>query len=165
HPDDGVGGYYVYYLDEDGNRFGNVVVGVRSLSNGNYLVQDPRWNDNRGAVTWGNGTARARGTVSDANSLVGSNPNDGVGSVQYGDFLITFLSNGNYVVRSPVWSGQRGAVTWGSGTVGVSGAVSDANSLVGSNPGDQVGYFGITALSNGNYLVVSAYCRLRALTF
>jgi hypothetical protein len=42
-------------------------------------------------------------------------------------------------------SGKRGG-----GTAGVSGVVSAANSLVGSNPGDQVGYSGFTALSNGN---------------
>ena len=45
-------------------------------------------------------------------------------------------------------------MTWGSGTAGVSGAVSAANSLVGSHAGDFVGG-GVTALTNGNYVVGS----------
>jgi hypothetical protein len=169
NPGDGVGGSYSYHddlcPDEEGHyiipcRLGDIVGRVTFLSNGNYLVRSPNWNGNRGAVTWGSGTKGVSGAVSDANSLVGSNPNDRVGSDQSGNLLITFLSNGNYVVRSPFWNSQRGAVTWGSGTTGVSGTVSDNNSLVGSNPGDRVGYGrngfdGVSALSNGNYVVSS----------
>jgi trimeric autotransporter adhesin len=50
-------------------------------------------------------------------------------------------------------------VTWGNGTTGTSGTVSAANSLVGNTPGDQVGGVqplgGVTALTNGNYAVLS----------
>src|SRR5262249_45672805 len=92
-----------------------------------------------------------RGTVSDANSLVGSNPGDGVGG-----FGVTRLSNGNYLVRSANWNGNRGAVTWGDGGTGGRGTVSEANSLAGSNPGDRVGDSDITRLSNGNYVVSSS---------
>jgi hypothetical protein len=123
---------------------------VTPLSNGNYLVTSPNWNSGAAAVTWGNGTSGVSGAVSSTNSLVGSIPGDNVGSGG-----IALLSNGNYVVRSFVWNNFRGAVTWGSGTTGVRGAVSDANSLVGANPGDQVGSSGITLLSNGNYIVRS----------
>ena len=45
---------------------------------------------------------------------------------------VTALSNGNYVVTSPAWSNDAGAVTWGSGTAGVSGIVSTMNSAIGS---------------------------------
>jgi hypothetical protein len=135
---------------------------VSVLSSGNYLVRTPQWNGDRGAVTWGSGTAGVSGVVSAANSLVGSNPNDSVGAGNmYGVAGITVLSSGNYVVRSPFWSGNRGAVTWGSGTAGVSGVVSAANSLVGSNPndsvgaGDMYGVAGIILLSSGNYVVRS----------
>src|SRR5262249_36284831 len=38
---------------------------------------------------------------------------------------------GNYLVASFSWHSGAGAATWGSGTVGVSGTVSVANSLVG----------------------------------
>jgi len=44
-------------------------------------------------------------------------------------------------------------VTWGSGTTGVSGAVSLSNSLVGDSANDEIG--DITKLSNGNYIVRS----------
>ena len=117
-----------------------------------------------GAATWGNGSTGISGTVSAANSLIGSNPGDHVGfSLNIPGYVgVTPLSNGNYVILSPYWNGNRGAATWGNGSTGVSGTVSDANSLVGSNPGDlsysnpgdQVGD-SVTPLSNGNYVVKS----------
>ncbi len=130
--------------------------GITALSNGNYLVSSPFWANgtatNAGAVTWGSGTNGVSGVVSASNSLVGSKASDKVGSEG-----IIALSNGNYVVRSPFWDNgiatDAGAVTWASGTTGVSGVVSASNSLVGSTAGDAVGNGGITALSNGNYLV------------
>ena len=128
---------------------------VIPLSNGNYVVDSSLWNNSCGAVTWGDGNTGISGTVSAANSLVGSNPGDSVGGVQNPDVLA--LSNGNYVVESGNWNGGRGAVTWGNGNTGISGVVSVANSLIGSNSGDGVGGFGVMtealALSNGNYLV------------
>ena len=133
---------------------------VIPLSNGNYVVATPNWNDGRGAVTWGNGSTRVNGTISDANSLVGSNPGDevgGGGDPRLFPAGITALSNGNYVVASPVWNGRFGAVTWSDGSTGASGIVSEANSLVGSNPGDEVGVGGIIPLSNGSYVVWSPF--------
>jgi hypothetical protein len=121
---------------------------VQALSNGNYVVESPNWNGSRGAATWGSGTTGLSGVVSVDNSLIGSNPNDSVG-------FVTPLSNGNYVVDSYRWNGARGAATWGNGTAGVVGVVSADNSLIGSNPGDQVGYLGVIPLSNGNYVVES----------
>ncbi len=129
---------------------------------GNYLVLSPQWTNggagtNVGAVTWGSGAAGVRGVVSSANSLVGSKTGDRVGT-GVGDAVggITELSNGNYLVTSPVWNGEAGAVTWGSGAAGVSGVVSATNSLVGGTAGDVVGAFGgITQLSDGNYVVSS----------
>jgi hypothetical protein len=122
--------------------------GVTALADGNYVVDS--YGVSRGAVTWGSGTSGVSGTISSANSLVGSAVSDevGVGGV-------TALANGNYVVDSDQWNIDRGAVTWGSGTSGVSGAVSSANSLVGSTGGDEVGYGGVTALANGNFVVDS----------
>jgi hypothetical protein len=124
---------------------------ITPLSNGNYVVRSLSWNNNRGAVSFGDGTTGLSGQVSDANSLVGSEPNDQVGGVA----VIPF-NNGNYVVQSPNWNSSRGAVTLADGAKGVSGIVSNANSLVGNDPGDQVG-FGVTALSNGNYVVESRF--------
>jgi hypothetical protein len=137
-----------------GSNPGDGVGSVTALSNGNYVVSSYSWNGNRGAATWGDGTIGVTGTVDASNSLVGSDPGDGVGSD------VVALNNGNYVVSSPSWNGRRGAVTWGDGTMGITGEVDENNSLVGANSGDLVGfsYFGgrgITALSNGNYVVGS----------
>jgi hypothetical protein len=158
NPNDQVGAVGVYPV-------GNLVTDLTLLGNGDYVVASPQWNDGRGAVTWGNGSTGVSGIVSEANSLIGSNPGDGVGSgiapSRHGAYHpgVVPLSNGNYVIDSPNWSGGYanglGAVTWGNGNTGVSGAVTDVNSLVGSNPGDQVGSYGVTALSDGNYVVDS----------
>ena len=136
---------------KDGDQVGDY--GVTPLSNGNYVVLSPDWSNKLGAVTWGSGTAGVTGVVSSSNSLVGSTANDKVGSGG-----VTALSNGNFVIRSSQWSSSTGAVTWGSGTAGVSGVLSSSNSLVGSTANDKVGEGGVTALSNGNYVVVSQYC-------
>src|SRR5262249_46016340 len=144
-----------------GSGSGDDVGFVTPLSNGNYVVSSSSWNGGRGAASWGNGATGATGTVSAANSLVGTTPNSSIFS-QNGDrvgSLVTALNNGNDVVSSPYWNGVRGATTWGSGTTGVHGTVSADNSLVGSSPGDQVGTFfveSLTTLPNGNYVVGSA---------
>jgi hypothetical protein len=38
--------------------------GVTALSNGNYVVSSPQWNNNEGAATWGNGSGGPTETVS-----------------------------------------------------------------------------------------------------
>ena len=132
--------------------------GVKVLTNGNYVVNSYLWNNgatlNVGAVTWGNAFSGVNGVVSPANSLVGSTSDDSIGSS--GVFTLT---NGNFVVSSPLWNNgatlTAGAVTWGNGAIGISGPVATFNSLVGSQTGDMVGYGGVTALTNGNYVVRS----------
>ena len=131
---------------------GRIVV----LSNGNYVVASSVWGSNhQGAATFCRADIGCNGVVSAANSLVGSQTNDGVGT----EDKIFPLSNGNYLVISSVWDDgvivNAGAVTWGSGVSGISGAVSVANSLVGSSAGDAIGNGGMLALSNGNYVVIS----------
>jgi hypothetical protein len=141
--------------------------GVTALSNGNYVVRSPNWDNgaavNAGAVTFASGASGISGVVSSANSLVGSTASDQVGSGG-----VTALSNGNYVVRSRNWDNGAiadvGAVTLASGTSGLSGVVSPANSLVGSTASDQVGSSGVTALSNGNYVVASRFWDNGAIT-
>jgi hypothetical protein len=137
--------------------------GVTALSNGNYVVSSPSWDNDSvvdaGAVTWGSGASGVNGVVSSSNSLTGSQANDDVGRCN--GIGVTALSNGNYVVSSSSWDNasvvNAGAVTWGSGTSGVSGIVSSGNSLVGTKAGDLVGYYGVTALTNSNYVVSSPY--------
>ena len=145
-----------------GSRTGDFVGsgGVTVLTNGNYVVNSPNWANGSasfaGAVTWGSGTAVLNGTISDLNSLIGSRTNDQVGSGG-----ITVLTNGNYVVNSPNWSSATAtrvdAVTWASGSEVTKGAVSELNSLVGSRTDDRVGTGGITALTNGIYVVNSYF--------
>ena len=132
--------------------------GVTALTNGNYVVRCPYWDNglvvDAGAVTWGNGVAGVIGVMSAAKSLVGSTAKDNVGSGG-----VTALANGNYVVRSPSWANgvvvDAGAATWGSGASGVVGAVSAANSLVGSKTADLISRSGVSALADGNYVVSS----------
>ena len=130
--------------------------GITALSNGHYVIASPTWDNGQngvaGAATWGNGVSGSVGVVSIANSLVGEKANDSVGA------SVKALSNGNYVVASYLWNNgavpDAGAVTWGNGSTGTTGLVSTANSLTGSQVNDRVG-FGVTALSNGNYVVES----------
>jgi hypothetical protein len=136
--------------------------GVVVLANGNYVVRSPLWDDgaalNAGAVTFGSATTGISGVVSASNSLVGGTTGDEIGGVLSG---VTALGNGNYVVQGSAWDNgpavDAGAVTFGSGTTGVSGVVSAANSLVGSRAGDRVGNAGVTLLSNDNYVVSSTF--------
>jgi len=124
--------------------------GAVALSNGNYAVNSPYWNGNRGAVTWGNGATGTNATVASGNSLIGSAADDGVGS------QIVALTNGNYVVGSPAWSGNIGAVTWSNGANGnPKGAVAVGNSLHGSSANDTVGSY-LVALTNGNYVAFTS---------
>lgn len=134
--------------------------GVAALDNGNYVVCSRSWNNgavtSAGAATWGNGSSGTTGTVSATNSLVGN----AVGNAVSYDG-ITALGNGNYVVRSSVWSNgaavQAGAATWGNGSGGTMGAVSSGNSLVGTATSDRLGSRGAVALGNGDYVVSSSY--------
>ncbi len=95
--------------------------------------------------------------MSPLNSLVGSTANDRAGGPA-ASRGVAALTNGNYVVRSPLWDGVAadvGAATWASGASGTSGTINASNSLVGSTLNDQVGATGVTALTNGNYVVLS----------
>lgn len=133
--------------------------GIVPLNNGNYVVVSSSWDnvgiEDAGAVTWGNGTSGVSGVVSSANSLTGNKADDLLGNNN-----VIPMSNGNYVVSSPNWDNgsvlNAGAVTWGNGTTGTSGFVSQINSLVGSQAEDQVSNYGVVSLNNGNYVVISS---------
>ena len=134
--------------------------GVTELTNGNFVTNTLWWGDGvnaeLGAATWVNGTTGLTGAVSAANSLIGGHFQDN--STNGG---VTALANGNYVVSSFSWQDgvntNVGAVTWGNGATGTTGVITAANSIVGSNNLDWVGYNGITALANGNYVIGSQY--------
>ena len=138
---------------------------VQPLSNGNYLVSNEAWNDDRGFLAWGDGSKVSSGNISSANSLIGSTPASPDMPDTSGDRVGTAveLTNGNYVGVSPHWNGDLGAVSWGDGTKGVVGIISASNSLVGSQTGDLVGggvpnaQGGVVALVNGNFVVASPH--------
>ena len=139
--------------NNDSDRIGSG--GIAVLTNGNFVIASPKWangsNKRAGAVTWSKGTTSLTGVVSSSNSLVGSLTDDNVG------WNVATLSNGNYVVASPDWNNSAGAATWGNGLAGTSGIVSANNSIVGiANSGSRISSDGITALSNGNYIVNSS---------
>jgi len=124
---------------------------VTPLTNGNLVITDPCWNGNIGAVYLYDG--RTHTMIS---ALTGTISGDRVGSGP-----VKALLSGNFVASSPQWDNagavDAGAVTWGNGTTGITGAVSAANSLVGSTALDELGKYGVEVLKNGNYVVGSPY--------
>jgi len=142
------------------DKVGYVGGGVSVLNAGgtvNYVVYTSNWDNgattDAGAVTFCSGTTGCKGTISVANSLVGEHAGDQVGQD------VTVLSNGDYTAATPHWTNggvaNAGGVTWCSGITGCKGTISAANSLVGTQSGDQVGIYIILALPGGGYVVPS----------
>lgn len=127
-----------------------------ALSNGNYVIGSPSWDDvataDAGAVTWGDGSMGSSGVVEAANSLVGASTGNRVG------LDLVPLSNGNFVAISPLWSSatvqEAGAVTWVDGSKAVVDTVAEHNSLVGNRAGDLSGA-NVVASDDGHYLLMS----------
>lgn len=136
------------------DQVGDIVTVVGSS---NYIVSSKNWDNgaavDTGAVTWANGTTGIVGPVSAANSLVGTNSNDAVGT------NVAELDNGNYVVHGTSWSSPVsvavGFASFGNGNTGVTGPVSSLNSLVGNGTNDRVSDSGVLTLPNGDYLLLS----------
>jgi hypothetical protein len=133
-----------------------VGTGVTALTNGHYVVRNPEWHAQLGAVTWGEGAYGSRhGAVGVGNSLVGTAAGDRIASGG-----VVALSNGNYAVASPAWSknavSQVGAASWCDGAQPTTGTVDAAHALTGTLAGDAVGLGGIVALANGHYVVKSS---------
>lgn len=142
--------------------------GITQLAiNGNFVVVSPNWGagvsniNPLGAVTWGSATTGVSGSVSSANSVVGTIANDQIGRGYSGSPVVA-LSNGNYVMASAFWNGAAGAATWVDGTTGQvsdyatngnTNIISSANSLLGVAAGDYVGVKVIALQGNGNYVV------------
>ena len=107
------------------------------MPNGNIVVTDFRYSIPDGQANVG-AVYLYSSSGAFISMLTGSTTNDQVGSGG-----ITVLANGNYVIYSHAWrfpgSNDDGAVTFGDAETGVSGVVSAANSLVGTQSGDNVG--------------------------
>ena len=116
------------------------------LQNGKLMLVSQGWNGSAGALTWydtttgllANGAAPV-GTINASNSLVGSKAGDNI-AANYPTYLWTG-SGYNYAVSSPLWDNgaavDAGAITF-FGDSGITGAVSAANSLVGTHADDGV---------------------------
>ena len=124
---------------------------IVALTNGNYVttsgsvVGGP---PTEGGTIWCNGNGGTVGTVNPGNAATGPTGR------------ITPLTNGNYVMVDPGWTGAGtatavGAVRWCSGNGGCLGPYSAGNSLIGVITNDSVGDGGITPLTNGHYVVSS----------
>jgi hypothetical protein len=151
----------------------SLLSGITVFANGNYVV-----NSQNGTVTFGSGTTGAVGTIPAASSLPGSLPITELANGNYvvagsggltlvdgttltpvntltGGGSVIPLPSGDYVVVTPSFNSNIGAVTFVNGVTGLNGAVSAVNSLVGGSTGDQVGSGGVVALANGNYVILS----------
>jgi hypothetical protein len=150
-----------------GTSFNDIggAVSVTELTNGNLVVCLPGWDNgtasDAGAVMWWDGTAGRTGTVSQSTAMVGTGAYALVG---YGEDVVTPLTNGNYVVASVYWHNgsavNAGAVTWCNGSTGRTGTITSSNSLVGTEASTNIGSGGVTALSNGHYVVCSPYVKV-----
>jgi len=125
---------------------------VFALTNGNYVVVSPKFDDpgigaDYGAVTWADGNVGLSGYISELNSLVGD------GSNSFSGGQIISLSNGNYVLHAPQWQSAVGAAMWLDGSVALSGTFDPTKALVGGSVNDGGVSSSVTALANGNYVV------------
>ena len=126
------------------------------LNSGNFVVHSPNWDNgatvDAGAVTFGNAETGfdvgVLGNLTSSNSLVGGNTDDLVGN-----YNVTALRNGHYLVKAPSWNGTRGAITWGNGFYGTSGVVNATNSVVGSTVGDQL--LNVSIRDDGSYIITA----------
>ena len=136
-----------------------------------YVVQSPHWGGNVGAATFGSNVTGVKGAVSAGNSLVGTTPGDAVGSAgvvpianatpPLGPVSGAQTTTGTqYLVLSPNWNNNAGAVTLCNGSFGPFGQVSTSNSLygtmTGSGTGDYVGGGGAIMLTNNRWAVLSS---------
>lgn len=117
-------------------------------------VLSPSWNGGAGAITWGNFLTATTGPISGSNSLYGSQSTDGVGSAD--PVYFGYVGGGyKYYVYTTGFNSDAGAITWIDANAPAMGAVSASNSLVGANPGDEIGSGGIHVTDNQDLVVVS----------
>ena len=136
---DRIGLYNTYYGDYQ----------LRSVGNDRYFITSTMWNGNMGAVTWFDGTSAPTGVIGASNSLVGSTAGDLIGD----QWLIV---GSKYIFLSPEWD-NAGTVNAGAITItdatGLTGAVTVANSLVGSHNNDRLGNLYIPAFGSATGIV------------
>jgi|GEM_PF-1604486 len=143
------------------------VEGISSYGSNMALIRIPEWDASASAFDAGaaimfNPTAgtfldgsQFSGTISAANSLVGSSLNDRVG------YYWPWSVGGGEMLRHPYWGDNQGAWTWFDSTTGLlangqafKGVLSSTNSLIGGTGGDVNGSFAnFWNAGNGNYFL------------
>ncbi len=146
------------YGEENNNQgFGYLTL----LSGGGFAVTNRNWGGGRGAATFCSSLTDNRCVgkpISASNSLLGTTT---VANMQIGGGGITALPNGGYLVQSPDWGDavtpNKGALTFCSISSGNSSCtgqnITAANSLIGDQNGDKVGYARL--ISGGAFLAYS----------
>ncbi len=139
-------------LDRVGNNGVFSYVGFGNAGNRYYRI--PTWNNNAGALAlFMAGQPAPTGVVDATNSLLGAVNGDGVGNAS----VQTLFGSGAFIFL-PNW--DNGAVADAGAVVvvpdaGRVGAISAANSLVGTVAGDRVGSSGAQFLSSSSYVIRS----------
>ncbi len=128
-----------------------------ALPSGNYVVGGNSWDNaailDAGAVVWGNGTTGSVGPITSSNALIGSHNGDNVGTGVAFASPFTLLSNGNFLVNSRNWQFNTGAVSLGNGNSGITGVLSNSNSLTGYSTLTNLGASAPVELDNGAFAV------------
>lgn len=139
-----------------GDRVGSQFLDNSSLT-GRHLLRSPLWGGGAGALTVFDPVNGTSGAVDASTSLVGAAPGDNIGGSN-----IQFLGGNSAAVLSPSFNSGSGAITIVTPTT-FRGTVSSARSLVGANPGDQLGN-SLTNLGGGNWAARSANGGLGSIT-
>ena len=135
-----------------GDNFGRWVT---ILSNGNIVVSDP--NDSTIAVD--NGAVHLYSPISRSliASIYGDSANDRLGFINNSTSGVVGLANGNYVIasaRDNVGSIiEAGSVRLMDGTTGTQ----IGSPITGDRKNDLLGFDGITALANSNFVIASSF--------
>jgi len=127
---------------------------VKALPNGNFVVTNPLYDNGAivdvGAVHLYNGATGAL-----ISTMTGARAGDQVG---IGGIIV--LSDGNFLIRSPLWDSSSfpnaGAITHCNGVTGCPATATTANSLTGTRTGDYDGS-SVTILANGNFVIATPF--------
>ena len=86
-----------------------------AFANGNYVVESLLWNQQVGALTWGNGTTGVSGTVSTTNSFTNvESPDGGIVTLPDSNYIFWNVDGGN---SSDTWfDGSSGRTLDGQNT-------------------------------------------------
>jgi hypothetical protein len=103
---------------------------VAALSNGNFVAGSDDWSDGKGLVAWANGSGPVSGVLNETSALVGTSTFDLVGQANNSFNIRTSFANGVYVIYSPSYANDLGAVTLAHGEL--TGEINPANSVIGT---------------------------------